>query len=188
MRSSCPSAIFAVPKDQMALFLHHLWATDGSVRWDEKGRQGRIYYASTSRRLIDDVAAAAARAWVFCAESCESPSAGYRDCVASEHLSAPRIKGGFFETWARNGLKYFACRQVLPQLGVRRRARPTPTRSQAKSGIRSASLWPVGRCRIVPLPRRLEPTSANRRSGSAARAAREFIAPRRSLRTWKYMI
>ncbi|MGW4329408.1 replicative DNA helicase [Nocardia sp. NPDC004573] len=51
-----PARVFALPNDQVALFLHHLWATDGSVRWDAKGRQARIYYASTSRRLIDDVA------------------------------------------------------------------------------------------------------------------------------------
>ncbi|WP_280468814.1 replicative DNA helicase [Nocardia cyriacigeorgica] len=51
-----PQPIFALPNDQVALFLRHLWATDGSVRWDATGRQARIYYASTSRRLIDDVA------------------------------------------------------------------------------------------------------------------------------------
>ena len=51
-----PEAVFRAPNDQVALFLRHLWATDGSVRWDEKIGQGRIYYASTSRRLIDDVA------------------------------------------------------------------------------------------------------------------------------------
>ncbi|WP_280438604.1 replicative DNA helicase, partial [Nocardia cyriacigeorgica] len=51
-----PQPVFALPNDQVALFLRHLWATDGSVRWDAKGRQARIYYASTSRRLVDDVA------------------------------------------------------------------------------------------------------------------------------------
>ena len=44
------------PDEQVALFLRHLWATDGSVRWDTKTSQGRVYYASTNRRLIDDVA------------------------------------------------------------------------------------------------------------------------------------
>jgi replicative DNA helicase len=41
---------------QVALFLRHLWATDGCVWWDAGAGQARIYYASTSRRLIDDVA------------------------------------------------------------------------------------------------------------------------------------
>jgi replicative DNA helicase len=51
-----PAPIFSVPKRQLALFLHHLWATDGCVWWDAKVGHARIYYASTSRRLIDDVA------------------------------------------------------------------------------------------------------------------------------------
>ncbi|MGB3232528.1 MAG: replicative DNA helicase, partial [Mycobacterium sp.] len=45
-----PAQVFALPNDQVALFLRHLWATDGSVRWDAKLSIGRVYYASTSRR------------------------------------------------------------------------------------------------------------------------------------------
>ncbi|MBD3145753.1 replicative DNA helicase [Microbispora camponoti] len=51
-----PNDVFSLPKSQIGLFLRHLWATDGCVWWDEKGGQARIYYASTSRRLVDDVA------------------------------------------------------------------------------------------------------------------------------------
>jgi len=51
-----PAPIFSVPRLQVALFLRHLWATDGCVWWDAGAGQARIYYASTSRRLIDDVA------------------------------------------------------------------------------------------------------------------------------------
>ena len=51
-----PSPVFSVPKAQVSLFLRHLWATDGCVWWDAEAGQARIYYASTSRRLIDDVA------------------------------------------------------------------------------------------------------------------------------------
>ncbi len=51
-----PERVFRAPNEQVALFLRHLWATDGSVRWDDRAGQGRIYYASTSRRLVDDVA------------------------------------------------------------------------------------------------------------------------------------
>ncbi|WP_436839459.1 replicative DNA helicase [Microbispora hainanensis] len=51
-----PNYVFSLPKRQIGLFLHHLWATDGCVWWDEKAGQARIYYASTSRRLVDDVA------------------------------------------------------------------------------------------------------------------------------------
>ncbi len=51
-----PAEIFSIPRPQLALFLRHLWATDGCVWWDANAGQARIYYASTSRRLIDDVA------------------------------------------------------------------------------------------------------------------------------------
>jgi replicative DNA helicase len=54
-----PAEVFSLPKDQIALFLRHLWATDGSVLIRPaggKGPVGQIYYASTSRRLVDDVA------------------------------------------------------------------------------------------------------------------------------------
>jgi len=51
-----PEPVFALPKRQLALFVRHLWATDGCVWWDAANGRARIYYASTSRRLIDDVA------------------------------------------------------------------------------------------------------------------------------------
>ena len=51
-----PDAVFSLPDEQVALFLRHLWATDGCVWWDERNKLGRVHYASTSRRLVDDVA------------------------------------------------------------------------------------------------------------------------------------
>jgi replicative DNA helicase len=47
-----PDPVFALSDEQVALFLGHLWATDGSIGWWD---QGRIYYATASRRLADDV-------------------------------------------------------------------------------------------------------------------------------------
>jgi replicative DNA helicase len=38
------------------LFIRHLWATDGCVWWDATNAQGRVYFASTSRRMVDDLA------------------------------------------------------------------------------------------------------------------------------------
>ncbi|MCK2214194.1 replicative DNA helicase [Actinomadura sp. ATCC 31491] len=51
-----PDGVFALPKAQLALFLRHLWATGGSVWWDEKTERSQISYSATSRRLVDDVA------------------------------------------------------------------------------------------------------------------------------------
>ena len=52
-----PREVFGLSQRQVALFLHHLWATDGSLGVFKRGDGdlARIYYASTSRRLIDDV-------------------------------------------------------------------------------------------------------------------------------------
>jgi replicative DNA helicase len=51
-----PEPVFRLPKRQIALFLRHLWATDGSVTVNRSRRGGRIYYASTSRPLLDGLA------------------------------------------------------------------------------------------------------------------------------------
>ena len=51
-----PAGVFSLPKRQLAAFLHHLWATEGRVRWDDDAGLARVHYASASRRLVDDVA------------------------------------------------------------------------------------------------------------------------------------
>jgi replicative DNA helicase len=49
-----PGPVFSLPKEQVALFIRHLWATDGSVTLVRNGG-GRVYYSSTSRRLLSDL-------------------------------------------------------------------------------------------------------------------------------------
>ncbi|MFC9662782.1 replicative DNA helicase [Nocardia sp. NPDC127606] len=86
-----PEPVFALPNDQIALFLRHLWATDGSARWDAKARQARVDYASTSRRLIDDVNQLLLRLGVH-GRIKTVPQTGYRDCY---HLT---VDGGENQT------------------------------------------------------------------------------------------
>jgi len=52
-----PEEVHGLPDDQVALFLRHLWSTDGSITSSRNGRGPvvRVYYASTSRRLADGV-------------------------------------------------------------------------------------------------------------------------------------
>lgn len=73
-----PDWVFGLPKEQVGLFLHHLWATDGCVHLDEKRGLARVYYASTSRRLVDDVARLLGRFNVFTRIK-RVRKAGYRD-------------------------------------------------------------------------------------------------------------
>ena len=109
-----PQEVFALPNDQIAVFLRHLWATDGSVRWDAKFSLGRIYYASTSRRLVDDVAILLLRLGIF-SRMHRAPKAGYRDCW---HLQIPGADNQtrFLQQVDAQGAKYFAAREVLTRL------------------------------------------------------------------------
>ena len=74
-----PECIFSAPQHQVALFLRHLWATDGCVWWDATAGSARIYYASTSRRLADDVAQLLLRFGVR-ARIKETRKGDYRPC------------------------------------------------------------------------------------------------------------
>ncbi|GAA4816584.1 hypothetical protein GCM10025786_23180 [Nocardioides caeni] len=60
-----PDWVFSLPKDQLALFLRSLWATDGCVHLGSKRDRGTVFYATTSRRLADDVARLLLRFNVF---------------------------------------------------------------------------------------------------------------------------
>ena len=50
-----PREVSGLSDPQIAFFLRHLWATDGCVHLGEGDRQARIYYASTSAKLVDGV-------------------------------------------------------------------------------------------------------------------------------------
>ena len=49
-----PPQIFLLPQNQLALFLRHLWATDGSVTVAKSGAV-RVYYGTTSERLAREL-------------------------------------------------------------------------------------------------------------------------------------
>ncbi len=73
-----PDGVFHVSKRQIALFVRHIWATDGSVTVDKSGRGGRINYASTSRRLVDDLSRLLLRFGISTTVR-TTRKAGYRD-------------------------------------------------------------------------------------------------------------
>ena len=54
-----PQAVFRLPDAQVATLLRHLWATDGCIHVRKPGQRGgpRVYFATCSRGLADDVAA-----------------------------------------------------------------------------------------------------------------------------------
>jgi replicative DNA helicase len=109
-----PKEIFALPNDQIALFLGHLWATDGSVRWDAKVRQGRVCYASTSRRLVDDIMQLLLRLGINC-RIYRARKAGYRESWQL-HIFGAENQRKFLQRVDVNGEEFFAARQVLSHL------------------------------------------------------------------------
>ena len=58
-----PAALFSGSDQEIAVFLRHLWATDGCVWNPRPGATSppKVYYASSSRQLADDVALLLAR-------------------------------------------------------------------------------------------------------------------------------
>jgi replicative DNA helicase len=74
-----PDEVFGLSSAQVALFLRHLWATDGCIRHPNgSDRRVQIYYATTSRRLADDVAHLLLRVGVL-SRIAVARKAGYRD-------------------------------------------------------------------------------------------------------------
>ncbi|MGH3318689.1 MAG: replicative DNA helicase [Streptosporangiaceae bacterium] len=109
-----PSEVFGLPRRQVALFVRHLWSTDGCVRWDETAGQCRLYYASTSRRLVDDVSRLLLRLGIQ-SRIKRVGKEGYRD---SFHLLVYGATNqlAFLEEVGANGARGEAARQAVPRL------------------------------------------------------------------------
>ena len=76
--TAVPDDVANLPKSQIALFLRHLWGAHGSVTVDLGGRSGLICFASTSRRLIDDVSRLLWRFGISGRVRTATPKSGYR--------------------------------------------------------------------------------------------------------------
>ncbi|HEX7189705.1 MAG TPA: replicative DNA helicase, partial [Actinomycetes bacterium] len=109
-----PGWVFSLPKAQVALFLRHLWATDGSVHWYEKLGWARIYYASTSRRLVNDVARLLLR-FNIASRVKVSKKAGYRDCYQL-HITGSEQQKRFIDDIGVHGTRGGTAREVANRL------------------------------------------------------------------------
>ncbi len=109
-----PDAVFSLPDEQVALFLRHLWATDGCVWWDERLNIGRIYYASTSRRLAEDVARLLLRFGVLTRLK-PTTKGSYRTCWQL-HIFGVENQMTFLRDIGVHGLRGVAAEQVMKEL------------------------------------------------------------------------
>ncbi|MET9019314.1 replicative DNA helicase [Actinopolymorpha sp. NPDC004070] len=108
-----PAGVYSLPKRQIGLFLRHLWSTDGCVHRDAAG-QVRIYYATTSRRLADDVARLLLRFNVFTRIRTVRKE-GYRDSY-HVHVVGAENQLRFVEDVGVHGARGAVAAEVLPAL------------------------------------------------------------------------
>jgi replicative DNA helicase len=73
-----PPEVFTLADRQIALLLRHLWATDGSVTLRKPGQRGaaRVYFATCSQVLANDVAALLLRLGIVARIRCVHGGAG----------------------------------------------------------------------------------------------------------------
>ncbi|MGE9771185.1 replicative DNA helicase [Mycobacterium tuberculosis] len=132
-----PEAVFRAPNDQVALFLRHLWSAGGSVRWDPTNGQGRVYYGSTSRRLIDDVAQLLLRVGIF---SWITPPQSWAATIRGGcTFMARRIRSGSFVTSAFTAPKRWRPKRCCVS---------SRTGSQPEPGQRAEKVWAQVRNRL----------------------------------------
>jgi replicative DNA helicase len=73
-----PDAVFKLSNRQVALFLRHLWATDGTISVARVGGHG-VHFSTCSRGLADDVAALLLRLGIVA--RIQTVTTGYRNPV-----------------------------------------------------------------------------------------------------------
>jgi replicative DNA helicase len=113
-----PAEIFALANDQLAVFLRHLWSTDGSVHVNASNAV-RVCYASPSRRLADDVTRLLTRFGIT-ARIRTTHRAGHRD---SYHL---HVVGADQQRIFLNEIGYHGTRGKITQRAVPLVAALTP--------------------------------------------------------------
>jgi replicative DNA helicase len=114
-----PEEVFALPNDQVALFLRHIWATDGSVIWNNSSDHAQIYYASTSRRLVDDLMQLLLRLGITSRASIARKS-GYRECWHL-HIGRGQNQTRFLTLVGVHGARGVTAKAVLEKLTERQR-------------------------------------------------------------------
>ncbi len=141
-----PAQVFSLPDDQVALFLRHLWATDGSVTVRPAGASGppgRVYYASTSRALIEDVRLLLLRLRIQSRVK-STTKAGYRACFQVD-IYGVADQRRFCEVVGVHGERGVACRRLLSAIEGRvanpnadtipREIRPRIVAAMARAGL-----------------------------------------------------
>jgi len=92
-----PAEVFSLANSQIALFLRHLWATDGTISASKPGRRGghKVGFTTCSRRLADDVAALLLRLGIV--SRTHSVKVGHYRPVYMVHVSGTESQWTFLQ-------------------------------------------------------------------------------------------
>lgn len=111
-----PDEVFELSNAHIALFLRHLWATDGHIGIRKNGAVS-VHYSSGSRRLIEDVRMLLLRLGVRTTVS-TLPKDGYSDCY-SLLIQGGEAQSIFLAFVGANGSKDEAALDALGYLSTR---------------------------------------------------------------------
>ena len=114
-----PAVLFSATDQEIAVFLRHLWATDGCVWSPRPGGKSapKAYYASSSRELADGVALLLGRLGIV-ARIRQVDKVGYRPSYRVIIADGPSLRT-FCSEVGVHGRRGEAARQLLTALGGR---------------------------------------------------------------------
>ncbi len=109
-----PDVLYSANDSEIALFLRHLWATDGCI-WNPRGKSTpKAYYATTSRQLADGVALLLARLGIV-ARIRRADKEGYRPSYHVIIADGPSLRA-FCGDVGVHGRRGEAAQQLLAAL------------------------------------------------------------------------
>jgi replicative DNA helicase len=156
-----PEGIFHVSKRQIALFLRHIWATDGSVTINKNGRSGSVCYASTSRRLVDDLSRLLLRFGISTRVR-TTRKVGYRPGYTID-ISGADSQRRFLQEIGVHGRRGTAAERLSAVIATRRPT-TTSTPSPLRCGTPSGRSWPTAGSPPAPSTKRSVFSTTDRRS------------------------
>jgi replicative DNA helicase len=112
-----PNAVFRQPREAIATFLRHLWATDGCM-W-QQGERTAVYYASSSRALARDVQSLLLRLGITATLTSVPQRRSPRPQWHVRVSGAPDLRRFVIEAWAVGDRRERAALAIANAVGVR---------------------------------------------------------------------
>jgi replicative DNA helicase len=112
-----PERVFQQPTAEIAVFLRHLWATDGCI-W-QSGRRSAVYYATSSEQLGRDVQSLLLRSGITARLAQVPQRAGGRPHWHVNVSGSPDLRKFLLEVWAVGDRRERAAMAVANAVGIR---------------------------------------------------------------------